>query len=140
MHPKEGFVILRINASCYHLVAQRLEKLAGPNWIRQRIPQAMRKRWMERQEEDRADGRSVYAAIQYADFMDLANVIMRRDNWREVFQEIFRNPHDIAVSLQRLHPIRKAVAHSRPLGRADVLTLVSEATRIFHALGMRVLH
>ena len=122
------------------IVEQRLKNLFGSNWARQRVPQTVRERWLVRQQEDRADGRSVYADIQYADFMDLADVITRRDNWREAFQAIFVDPNDIAVSLRRLHPVRKALAHSRPLGRADVLTLVSEATRIFRALGMRVLH
>ena len=122
------------------VVERRLKNLSGPNWARQRVPQAVRERWLDRQNEDRDDGRPVYADIQYADFMDLLDVITRRDNWREVFQSIFGDRSDISVSLRRLHPVRKAVAHSRPLGRADVLTLVSEATRIFRALGMRVLH
>ena len=122
------------------VVEQRLKNLSGSNWTRQRVPQTVRERWLARQQEDRADGRSVYADIQYADFMDLADVITRRDNWREAFQSVFEDPNDITVSLRRLHPVRKALAHSRPLGRADVLTLVSEATRIFRALGMRVLH
>ena len=121
-------------------VEQTMEEFAGRNWIKQRIQPSVRERWMERQHEDRANGRPVYAAIQYADFMDLADVITRRDNWRQAFQAIFPDSNDIAVSLRRLHPIRKALAHSRPLGRADVLTLINEATRIFRALGMRVLH
>ena len=121
-------------------VEHRLQKLVGSQWAKQRIPQSVRKRWMDRQNQDRADGRTVYSAVQYADFMDLAAVITRRDNWREAFQPIFRDRDDIAMSLRRLHPVRKALAHSRPLGRADVLTLVSEATRIFRALGIRVLH
>ena len=121
-------------------VEHRLEKLVGSHWAKQRIPQSVRRRWMDRQNQDRADGRTVYSAIQHADFMDLADVITRRDNWREAFQAIFRDPDDIAMSLRRLHPVRKALAHSRPLGRADVLTLVSEATRILRALGIEVLH
>ena len=121
-------------------VEHRLEKLVGSRWAKQRVPQSVRKRWMGRQNQDRVDGRTVYSAIQYADFMDLAAVITRRDNWREAFQAIFRDRDDIAMSLRRLHPVRKALAHSRPLGRADVLTLVSEATLIFRALGIRVLH
>ena len=121
-------------------IEHRLEKLVGSHWAKQRIPQSVRKRWMDRQDQDRADGRTVYSAIQYADFMDLAAVITRHDNWREAFQAIFRDRDDISMSLRRLHPVRKALAHSRPLGRADVLTLVSEATRIYRALGIRVLH
>ena len=139
-NPEHWRMLTELEQRLRQEIEQRLEKLAGSNWVKQRVPEAVRKRWIERQEEDRATGRSVYPAIQYADFMDLAVVIMKRDNWREVFQTTFRDQNDIAVSLRRLHPVRKALAHSRPLGRGDVLTLVGEATRIFRTLGMRVLH
>ena len=138
--PHHWQVLNELEQRLRQVVEQRLKNLFGSNWTRQRVPQTVRERWLIRQQEDRADGRSVHADIQYADFMDLVDVITRRDNWREAFQEIFVDPNDISVSLRRLHPVRKALAHSRPLGRADVLTLVSEATRIFRALGMRVLH
>ena len=138
-NPQHGQLLSQLEQRLRQVVEEYLEKLAGPNWIKQRIPHTVRKGWMDRQKEDRADGRPVYAAIQYANFMDLADVITRRDNWREAFQMIFRDPNDIAVSLHRLHPVRKALAHSRPLSRTDVLTLVSEATHIFSALGITVL-
>ena len=67
--------------------------------------------------------------------MDLETVVGRKDNW-PLFEPVLRNREDFCVSLRRLHPVRKAIAHSRPLCRADVLTLVSEATRIFGALKM----
>ena len=139
-NPQHWQLLNELEQRLRQVVEQHLEILSGPNWTRQRVPQTVRERWQFRQQEDRADGRSVYADIQYADFMDLAAVITRRDNWREAFQSIFGDVNDIAVSLRRLHPLRKALAHSRPLGSADVLTLVSEATRIFRTLGMRVLH
>ena len=139
-NPQHWQLLTELEQRLRQEVEHRLEKLVGSHWAKQRIPQSVRKRWMDRQNQDRADGRTVYSAIQYADFMDLTDVITRRDNWREAFQAIFRDRDDIAISLRRLHPVRKALAHSRPLGRADVLTLVSEATRIFRALGIRVLH
>lgn len=139
-NPRHWQLLSELEQRLRQVVEQRLEDLSGPNWIRQRVPQTVRERWLARQQEDRVSGRSVYGEIQYADFMDLAVVIAKSDNWREAFQSIFRDRNEIAVSLRRLHPVRKALAHSRPLGRADVLTLVGEATRIFHALGMRVLH
>lgn len=139
-NPQHSQILIELEQRLRQYVAQNLKQLSGSSWVRQRVPQAVRKHWLERQEEDRAAGRPVYEAIQYADFMDLAVLITRRDNWRERFQPVFRNKDDIAVSLRRLHPVRKALAHSRPLGRSDVLTLVSESTRIFRALGMKVLH
>ena len=123
-----------------HIVEKTLTELVGSNWIKQRVSQSVRQRWEERQENDRIAGRPVYATIQYADFMDLADVVGQTNNWDDVFQPIFQNREDFTVSLRRLHPVRKSIAHSRPLCRADVLTLVNEATRILGALGMRVLN
>lgn len=139
-NPQHWQILNELEQRLRQVLEQRLKSLSGSNWIRQRVPQAVRERWLARQQEDRADGRSVYADIQYANFMDLADVITRRDNWHEVFQPMFKDRNDITVSLRRLHPVRKAITHSRPLGRADVLTLVSEAARIFRALGIKVLH
>ena len=97
------------------VVREHLFRLAGTNWVKQRVPPDVEKQWQERQEEDRAAGRPVYQEIQYADFMDLYKIIARRDNWRDVFQAIFINREDIGVSFSRLHPVRKALGHSRPL-------------------------
>ena len=139
-NPQCWQIFIELEQSLRQTVERSLEESAGPNWLRQRIPQTVYERWEKRQEEDRAEGRPVYSAVQYADFMDLADVITQRDNWREVFQVIFQAKNDIRESLRRLHPIRKAIAHSRPLSRDDVLTLVSEATRIYRVMGIRVLH
>ena len=117
-------------------IAKCLTKLSGSNWIKQRVPHDMRERWKQRQEEDRSAGRPVYSRIQYADFMDLASIIIQANNWRDVFESIFKNKNEVQVSLQRLHPIRKSIAHSRPLSKSDRLTLASEANRIFSFLGL----
>lgn len=132
-------IFTELEQSIRYIVEKTLMKLDGTNWIRRRVPEPIRKRWKERQEEDRSFERPVYAPIQYADFMDLADIVGKSDNWDEAFKPIFRNREDFIASLRRLHPVRKAIAHSRPLGRADVLTLVTESTRIFSFLGIRVL-
>ena len=134
-----GRVLTELEQRLRHIVEHRLSGLVGPNWIKHRVAEAVRKRWLERQGKDRDDGRPAFPPIQYADFMDLADIISQSDNWREAFKSIFQNKEDFLVSLRRLHPIRKAIAHSRPLGKSDVLTLVNEATRIFSALKIRVL-
>ena len=135
--PRQVFTALEQHLR--HVVEKTLTNEVGPKWIEQRIPKSMRRRWEERGEQDRALGRPVYSAIQYADFMDLRDVICRRDNWRDGFQTIFRNQNDLSMSFYRLHPVRRAIGHNRPLGRADVLTLFAEATRIFSALGIQIL-
>ena len=140
LDPTHWRILTEIEQRLRNIVEKHLRDLEGEKWMKRRVPEQVRKRWLERQEEDRQAGRSVYPPIQYADFMDLAEVIGRADNWRETFEPIFQNRDDLMVSFRRLHPVRNALAHSRPLERAAVLTLVSEATRIFNALGMSVLN
>ncbi len=120
-------------------VEGKLGAIEGPPWVKRRVSESVRKRWSERQQEERETGRPVYGLIQYADFMDLADVIGQGNNWKQAFGPIFGSKDDLLVSLRRLHPVRKAIAHGRPLGRSDVLTLVSEATRILRALGVNLL-
>ena len=138
-NPIHWQVLSEVEQRLRHTIEKRLEELSGPNWIKKRIPETLRCRWKERQEEDRDAGRSVYSLIHYADFMDLANVIGQSNNWAEAFEPIFKNREDFIISLRRLHPVRKSIAHSRPLDRFDILILVTEATRIFRALGIRFL-
>lgn len=135
--PRQVFTALEQHLR--HAVEKTLTENFGAKWIKQRVPKCMRQRWEERLDQDRAPGRPVYSAIQYSDFMDLRDIICRSDNWRDGFQSIFGNREDLRVSFDRLHPVRKAIGHSRPLGRADVLILFSEATRIFSALGIQIL-
>ena len=138
--PTHWRVLTELEQQLRNIVEKRLSALHGEKWLKRRIPEEVHQRWLKRQEKDRQDGQSVYPPIQYADFMDLAAVIGRADNWREVFEPIFRNQDDLMVSFHRLQPIRNSIAHSRPLGRFHVLTLVSEATRIFNILGIPVLN
>ena len=137
--PMSWAVLTELEQRLRHIVEERLSGLDGPNWFKHRVSEAVRKRCLDRQDEERQAGRPVFSPIQYADFMDLADIIKQSDNWRGAFKSIFQNKEDFSVSLQRLHPIRKAIAHSRPLGKSDVLILANEATRIFSALGIRVL-
>jgi hypothetical protein len=137
--PNHATLLSTVEQHLRQLVEQQLSALGGPSWVKRRVSEAVRKRWYHRQEEDRQLSRPVYSPIQYADFMDLADVIAQNNNWREAFAPIFDNSDDLRMSLQRLHPVRKAIAHSRPLCRADVLTLVAEATRLLKALGIPIL-
>lgn len=120
------------------LVARELRQFVGEQWDRSRVPGTTRQRWLERRDKDRSERGDSYELIFYADFMDLSEIICRRDNWKDLFQRFFVSKEDFQVSMSRLHPVRKALGHSRPLARADQLILFSEATRILNALGVKL--
>lgn len=131
--PMHWKILMTLENALRKLVETEMQKLEGHAWLKRRVSGGMRERWEGRQAEERDAGRPVYDLIYHADFMDLADVICQGNNWPS-FAPIFRRKEDFRVSLERLHPIRKAISHGRPLGRAAVLTLVSEATRVLQAL------
>jgi flagellar biosynthesis/type III secretory pathway chaperone len=53
---------------------------------------------------------------------------MRRDNWEQVFKQIFREKDIILAKLRELEPIRNAIAHVRELSQSQLqkLKLYSE--------------
>ena len=129
-------LLTQVEQRLRQLVGSELRKLDGG--IKRHVPGDVMQRWKQRQQEDRDLRRPVYDAIQYADFMDIADIIRQKLAWTGAFAPIFLNRDDIIVSMQRLHPIRKSLAHGRPLCRADSLTLFSEAARILKALGVQI--
>ena len=138
--PMYGKILTELEQQLRHVVEKCLSGLDGPDWIMHRVDKKLLRRWLNRQSQERQAGRPVFDPIQYANFTDLAKIMGREDNWHEAFELIFQNREDFLVSLRKLHPIRRAIAHSRPLGNSDVLTLFNEATRIFRALKIPLVH
>ena len=120
---------------------QKIEKdlmgIAGESWYKSRVPNEMLERWQHRKREDQQKRRDSYSLIFYADFMDLSIIINRKDNWKDVFQQYFISKDEIQVSMQRLHTVRRAIGHNRPLNRGDLLILFSESLRILTSLGVQ---
>jgi len=136
LNPSSWYLLAQIEIRLRKTIEQRLTELSGSKWIKQRIPFEMRKRWEERKEEDRYKRRECGSLIDYADFMDLAHLIVKADNWRDIFESIFKNKDEICISFRRLRPIRNSIAHNRSLSKSDRLTIISEANQIFNALGL----
>ncbi len=127
-----------IRAVELHLRAFIVEQLskAGPRWLRQKIPPALRKEWEERRETDRNLRRPVFELIHYADLGHLEQIIVEGANWRDTFKPFFREPAMIITSFRRLTPIRNASAHNRPLTQSDLLTVAAEAVCLLRAMGV----
>lgn len=108
----------------------------GERWEKQRVPGEMRKQWEEKRQSGMAKGETEQRLLWYADFTNYVDIILRGDNWREVFKDIFLNDLDIRVSFQRLQPLRLPVMHARVITKNDFLLLTVEAQRILRAIGI----
>ena len=57
------------------------------------------------------------------DFTDYAKIITRRDNWNNVFKDVFHNREELLSKLKELEPIRNAIMHSRNLNSKQIQRL-----------------
>jgi len=57
--------------------------------------------------------------IFYVSFSDYRKIILRRDNWRDVFKEVFKDKQWIDVRLKELELLRNKVMHSRLLTQRE---------------------
>jgi hypothetical protein len=113
----------------------RLEAASGSRWIRQRVPQPIREAWEARHQADIDAARSPGELFDYADFSDYRVIIERGDNWRDVFQPVFRSKTAIVETLSRLATVRNPVAHVRPMTVEDLLILRVEGRRLYVWMG-----
>lgn len=61
--------------------------------------------------------------MDYADFRDLKEIILEKENWERGFMTFFRNKQIIAIKLVELEPIRNTIAHNRKISDRELSRL-----------------
>ena len=108
----------------------------GKNWINHRVSGPMRQQWRDKRADALARGETEKPLIAYADFTDYEKIIVRDDNWREVFRAVFGRKTLVHESFQRLYPIRVCTMHARIITQDDELFLHAETRRLLAAIGI----
>ena len=108
----------------------------GKNWIKHRVSGPMRQQWGDKRVDALARGETEGPLIAYADFTDYEEIIVRDDNWKEVFRAVFGRKTLVHESFQRLYPIRVCTMHARIITQDDELFLHAETRRILAAIGI----
>lgn len=98
------------------LIIDRLSRVVGPRWYKQRLPSDILKKYREGITYERGIPwirLTPHHPTYYLDFPDLRKVIEREDNWRDAFKAIFVRKDILDAILGELEPIRNKVAHNR---------------------------
>jgi len=119
-------------------IDQRMTATVGENWMKHRVGGDMCREWKEKRARALAEGESERPLIVYADFTDYMTLIVRKDNWDQVFAPVFRRKSLVQESLQRLYPIRNRTMHARIITQDDELYLHAETTRILSAMDTEI--
>ena len=121
----------------YHLrnvIDNAMTVAFGPDWIMHRLSEPIRASWLEKQKRGLAAGEVKQPLISYADFTDYVAIIIRKDNWRDVFSAIFQHKSSVEESFRRLYPVRNCTMHSRPITKDDWIFLLVEIKRLSNAM------
>ena len=124
----------RFESHIRRFVNAEMTRAVGPDWPRHRLPNGMYDHWQEKRSAAVGTRAQGHALIAYADFSDYVLIIMRKDNWRQVFSAYFERREDVRESFQRLHPIRLDTMHARPISQDDELLLYVEVKRLLRAI------
>lgn len=120
----------RLETNLRQFIDLHMTRAFGPNWAKHRLPNKLYEQWMEKKEKAVSAGRGEWPLIAFADFTDYEKIICKKDNWREVFSQLFSRPESVRESFQRLHMIRLDTMHARPIGQDDELLLYVEVKRL----------
>ncbi len=140
--PRENFeaycCIFEIETVLRELIVDRLSRVAGTKWYKQRIPEGIRIKSMEGLQYERSARwtRMIpYHPIYYVDFPDLKTIISQKNNWNEAFEEIFARNDIFQSTLSELEPIRNKVAHNRRVTMNDWSVVEAAAQKVMLAIG-----
>lgn len=129
-------LLLELEVRLRRVIDAAMTDAFGPLWMIGRAGNGMADRWTDKRGRDELG--SGLPLIEYADFTDYVLIVLRRDNWSQVFRHIFgRREADVRESFQRLHPARVTAAHNRALGRDDYLVAASEIRRLLIVITRR---
>lgn len=107
----------------------------GPDWPKRRLPGDTYQAWKKLAKDAEDAGRPMPRLIDCADFTDYVRIVVRNDNFAEVFGPVFLSKERVQESFNRLFPLRLATMHARALTKEDLLYLVTETHRLLQAIG-----
>lgn len=120
----------RLELRLRRFIEKKMMAKLGPKWSKQRVPGKTVTGWRARRQTDLDNGRTASRLFDYAGFEDYRAIIEQKDNWTEVFEQIFKVKTSILETLRRLSLIRNPDAHYRVVTIEDFLDLHTEGRRL----------
>lgn len=102
-----------IETALRRLITAKLDALAGPKWFKQRVPGALFGKAKETRQRALKAGEPNAALIEFLTLGELMEIVLRSDNWDEVFEPIFRNREWFKRDIEVIGVARNPNAHYR---------------------------
>jgi hypothetical protein len=111
-------------------IATKLETVTGPNWAKQRIDGEVHAKAKRNRAAALAGGETETAILAYVDLGELIGILLRKDNWDQVFGHVFPNRQRLEFDLQALVATRRPTMHARKVDAVRLLELMCIMRRL----------
>jgi predicted amino acid-binding ACT domain protein len=119
-------------------IRSELSRLVPTNWWLDRIPPDVREKAQARVEspvfKQERDVDLMEDQLNYVDFASYVKILLRKNNWNDVFGKYFPSKEWLKSRLEELEPIRNSVAHGRKISPEDVVRLRMYAKDLLNKL------
>lgn len=133
--PRDHYLISMIEAHLRQAICAALVTAGGASAMSRLFGNKIGD-WEVKRDDALRRGEPELHLIYYANFMEMADIILNNELWTSTFKSIFRHKDRLRITLERVHALRLPSSHSRPLTRTGRLRLWAEAREILEALGV----
>uniref|UniRef100_UPI002631EBB1 hypothetical protein n=1 Tax=uncultured Parasphingopyxis sp. TaxID=1547918 RepID=UPI002631EBB1 len=102
-----------IETSLRDLITKKLNALAGPKWFKQRVPGALVEKAKDTRQKALKAGEPPAPLIQFLTLGELMEIVLRTDNWDDLFDPVFRNREWFKRDIEVIGVARNPNAHYR---------------------------
>jgi len=117
----------KLEQSLRSLIQTQLASSRGPAWWKHAVPDDVRRGCDDRKAAKEKAGETAFHPIYYAYVHDYEKIILRKDNWIDVFAPIFGNRIELEATFMWVGRVRDPVAHTRPVPDAEYSMFVAAA-------------
>ena len=120
-------ILSQLEQSLRDVIEVKLRELHSEHWWKQGIPPDVGQGCEDRKNKKEKPTDALYHPIYYAYIDDYRKIIMRRDNWRQAFSQIFGNQTELEACFIWVGNVRDPIAHIRPISDEDHFMFVAGA-------------
>ena len=132
-------ILYDIETNIRSFIKDKLSEKFGDNWFKHRVPDDIIKNCKIRIDKEKASRwwTTNRKLIDYTDFADLQKIILRRDNWEDVFKPYFKPKKIFEGKMIELEVLRNKIAHSILLNENELEKLRMYVSDFNRCMGIR---
>jgi hypothetical protein len=113
--------VLAFERGLRQFVADKLRAHAGGRWFKQRVDPRVFQKAKEIREAALKSGEQQAELVNYTELGELKDIVLRGDNWNQVFEPVFVSRLRFEHDMQTLIAIRRPTAHARIVDSPQIL-------------------